>query len=140
MPIREAGMAQNVTFYQKNENGELIEVGKFSDCEIETDVSCAYDEITHSVTLPPTSFSGTINIPSHKMSRRKFKKWCMSEGISRNSSELLCKCIAAGKGKLSYEDIYRTNIFTPEAYFILETILLRYSKYEKTVTNEHSNI
>lgn len=44
-----------------------------------------------------------------KMSSKKYKKWLMSIGASRDEADTLCRILGSMRGKLSYADIYATN-------------------------------
>lgn len=48
-----------------------------------------------------------IDIPCRKIGKKKFRKWLMSEGISRNDAEFLCQLIGQYKGRISYGNIHR---------------------------------
>lgn len=45
----------------------------------------------------------------YHMSRKKFKKWLMGTGISRNNAQILCESIIWGKGRVSYHDIWLSH-------------------------------
>lgn len=69
-----------------------------------------------------SEISGEIHIVLRhaKMSKKTFKKWCMSRGLSRNASELACQIISFHRGKLSYQKVYLANIFAPQSYLYIE--------------------
>ena len=66
--------------------------------------------------------SGEIHIVLRhaKISKKTFKKWCMSRGLSRNDSELACQIIGFRRGKLSYQKVYLSNVFAPRSYLYIE--------------------
>ena len=53
------------------------------------------------------TMSGTLkcNLP-RKMSRKKFKKWLMAHGFSRNYAEWLCRFVSTYSGEVSYQSLY----------------------------------
>lgn len=57
-----------------------------------------------------------IDIPCRKISKNKFRKWLMSEGISRNDAEFLCQLIGQYKGRISYGNIHRSFRWHPLLY------------------------
>lgn len=71
-----------------------------------------------------SEISGEIHIVlGHaKISKKTFKKWCMSRGLSRNASELACQIIGFHRGKLSYQKVYLSNIFAPQSYLYIEGV------------------
>jgi len=71
-----------------------------------------------------SKISGEIHIVlGHaKISKKTFKKWCMSRGLSRNASELACQIIGFHHGKLSYQKVYLSNIFAPQSYLYIEGV------------------
>lgn len=67
----------------------------------------------NSIKFLSDTISGTLkcNLP-RKMSRKKFKKWLMSKGINRDSSEWFCRVVKSFKGKQSYQLLYFNGLFT----------------------------
>lgn len=57
-----------------------------------------------------------IDIPCRKIGKKKFRKWLMSEGISRNDAEFLCQLIGQYKGRISYGDIHISFRWHPLLY------------------------
>ena len=76
----------------------------------------------------PTTFTATLNLPRSKMSKKKFKKWCMSHKISRDEAELLCQLIRIFNGDLSYQGVYRIGCFMPTFKSILDVIVCEYKR------------
>ena len=77
--------------------------------------------------IPLKHFSETsceihIVLRHAKISKKTFKKWCMSRGLSRNHSELACQIIGFHRGKLSYQKVYFSNIFAPQSYLYIEGV------------------
>jgi len=58
------------------------------------------------------TISGTLkcNLP-RKMSRKKFKKWLMAHGFSRNYAEWLCQFVSTYSGEISYQRTYAKYYF-----------------------------
>lgn len=48
-----------------------------------------------------------IDIPCRKIGKKKFRKWLMGAGISRNDAEFLCQLVGRYKGRISYGNIHR---------------------------------
>lgn len=46
-----------------------------------------------------------------KMSRKKFKKWLMAHGFSRNYAEWLCRFVSTYSGEVSYQSLYAKYYF-----------------------------
>lgn len=71
-----------------------------------------------------TTWSGEFNMKfkHKKISKKTFKKWCMSRGLSRNASELACQIIGRHRGKISYQKVYMSNYFAPLSYLYIEGV------------------
>lgn len=64
------------------------------------------------------SYSFSINISSkYHMSQKKFKKWLMGRGVSRNDADYLCFSVGLFKGSISYKQIYLSQLFNPRVTF-----------------------
>lgn len=67
-----------------------------------------------------------------KMTSKKYKKWLMSIGMTRNDADILCYIIGSLKGKVSYSDIYGINYGlllisgeSPSFLDILQSIIIK---------------
>lgn len=76
------------------------------------------------------SWTGEFNAKFRhkKISKKTFKKWCMSHGLSRNASELACQIIGFHRGKLSYQKVYLSNLFAPQSYLYIEGATKQWTK------------
>ena len=64
------------------------------------------------------SYSFSIDISSkYRMSQKKFKKWLMGNGVSRNDADYLCFSVGLFKGSASYKKIYLSQLFNPRVTF-----------------------
>ena len=73
-----------------------------------------------------TTWSGEFNVrfKHKKISKKTFKKWCMSKGISRNASDYLCRTIGQYDGWIRYQDMYCRSIFAPSFHTVFTNILI----------------
>lgn len=80
--------------------------------------------------LLAASWSGEFNAKfrHQKISKKTFKKWCMSRGLSRNASELACQIVGFNRGKISYQKVYLANIFAPQSYLYIEGATKQWTK------------
>ena len=62
------------------------------------------------------SFSIDFSNKYH-INKKKFKKWLMGKGISRNDADYLCFSIGYYKGAISYQRIYISQLFNPKVTF-----------------------
>lgn len=63
----------------------------------------------HSCEFLTKNFSEIVVIKSdlpRKISRKKFKKWLMAHGFSRNYAEWLCRFVSTYSGEVSYQSLY----------------------------------
>ena len=97
-----------------NSKGEKIEWNGFkelSESGIEYIGDCKFF-------LPDDAKKVTFRVYDRKhTSKKKFKKWLMSNGIRRNEAELLCRSIKCFNGKISYRWIYLTQLLKSEVTF-----------------------
>lgn len=111
MPTKEKD--EGITIFSVNTDGTYSEPIKFDNVTSVTldEPSTNNNYITRHI---PTSFTAKFHLPHTKMSKKKFKKWCMSNYISRDTAEVLCLLIKFYRGKLSYENaryLILTNTF-----------------------------
>lgn len=109
-----------------NEDGTYGEPIEFGNIQPISDLKFYSDNTLYpNETIKPllgTSWSGEFNVKFRhkKISKKTFKKWCMSRGLSRNASELACQIIGFHRGKLSYQKVYLSNLFAPQSYLYIE--------------------
>lgn len=118
---------ESITLFSVNTDGTYSEPIKFDNVTSVTldEHSINNNYNTHHM---PTSFTAKLHLPYTKMSKKKFKKWCMSHNISRDEAELLCRLIRIFSGSLSYQEIYMIGIFTPSFESILGIIVYKAKK------------
>lgn len=111
-----------------NEDGTYGEPIKFGNLQPISDLQFYIDNTLYlNEKIKPllaASWTGEFNAKfrHQKISKKTFKKWCMSRGLSRNTSELACQIIGFHRGKLSYQKVYLSNIFAPQSYLYIEGV------------------
>ena len=77
-----------------------------------------------------TAWTDTFNVKfkHHKMSKKTFKKWLMSNGFKRDLAELFCQIIASFGGRISYQSIYVDSFLVPTPHTLHHSITLEIHK------------
>lgn len=88
-------------------------------------------------TFKETQFTGAFCIPHTKMSRKTFKKWLMSKGISRDHAEWFCNVVKYYKGKHSYHDLYFVGLFSSDNQLANVLFDVLFPIYTVKETNEN---
>lgn len=105
---------KNFVMYPINPDGsfgepvelEKLKIVELDGLELGTD-SPDNSMYKNSIKFLSGTISGTLkcNLP-RKMSRKKFKKWLMANGFSRNYAEWLCRFVSTYSGEVSYQSTY----------------------------------
>ena len=110
-----------------NEDGTYGEPIEFGNCKFvkEEDLQ-DLDTTKKNKLIFNTAWSGEFNVKFRhkKISKKTFKKWCMSHGISRNAADYLCKALGWYCGRVRYQDIYYGSIFAPSFHTVFTNILI----------------
>ena len=80
-------------------------------CDISIDDTDETDE-TRSFGFLLEPISTTIILPHKNISRKKFKKWLMSNGFNRDLAEWFCKAVKSFRGERSYQYLYYNGLFS----------------------------
>lgn len=129
MPPKSCSVEERIQLYSVDGDNYTPVPGIIHDMTITNIVETGETDYTRKIKLfhEPITYTGTLKLPHKKMSKKTFKKWCMSSGLTRNQAEFLCRMMKAYKGSISYQEIYIYNMFIPSCEekfgYILYSIL-----------------